>query len=163
MPEEKKIEYGLVEGTATYIVKDFDAVKARAHEFVAEAHVEQVLETEADFKAYKKRRSAINKRKKELTQARIAMGEAILGTFNEQFKELEEILSDADRKMKETVDAWTESHKEPEPETPPAPPVYTLTISSGSKTIIEKIRKYAAKESDLTIAASYQIEETHNG
>lgn len=156
--EEKKIEYGLVEGTATYIVKDFDAVKARVLEFVAEQHIDQVLGNDADFKAYKKRRSNINKHKKELTSARIAMGEAILGTFNDQFKELEGILSEADKKMKEVVDAYAEAHKEPEPAAPVAPPVYVLTITSGSKSVIEKVRKYAAKETDLTISASYPIE-----
>ena len=158
MAEEKnliesleELKYELIPGSQLYVIRQFDDVKEAFEKAINDLHVEEILTDDKSFNAYKKRRTLINKAKEKVKRVRLDLTEAVMGTFQSQCKELEDMLQEADATMKSTVDAYTEAHKEPKP------PVYTLTITSGSLKAIEKIRKTALKDTDLIIKTSYEV------
>lgn len=150
------IKYELIEGSQLYVIRNFDLVKESFEKAIEDLHINEVLEDEKSFKAYKKRRTSINKAKEKIQKVRLQLTEAVMGTFQAECKELEEMLDTASKTMGVNVKAWTDSHKEP---TPPTPPIYTITVSSGSKAVIEKIRKSLEKSTDVAIVVNYELKE----
>lgn len=125
----------------TYQIAEFDKAKEDCAKFISEnGNVEMVIATDDDKKVAKKSRTLIRKKKDEIGELRKQLNVAIMGTFNEQAKELERMLDEADASLKAKIADYDDSKKPVEPEKPEA---FTILVSSFDKGALDKVREYA--------------------
>lgn len=143
---EKEKTFELVpvldEATGKYAVKDFDGVKAIVRDFI-DREVSSVGDISDDvmFKDVKLTRTDIHKKKDAITQARLHINALLLGEFNEQLKEIESMLDDADKTLKGKVDTYSEIVKGKDNK----PKVITLVCKGFDMKAVEKVKEFALK------------------
>lgn len=129
----EKIEYEFSTTTHSYEIKEFETTLSNVQKFIEEnGHLTLTIQNDDDFKAIKKTRTEIRKKLDAVKSLRLAANEAVLGKFNEQSKEIEKVLNNADKVLKGKVDEWKDKDK------PVEPTIYTLTIKSTEKALLEK-------------------------
>lgn len=125
-----------------YKINDFEGCKAIVQEFINGCHVDVVITSEADYKDAKSTRTDIRKKKDTVATARKQIKEMLVGTFENQLKEIETMLGDADTVLKEKVDAWERENKNKVA----SPAKITLTVKGYDMKKIEKVRDFALKQ-----------------
>ena len=125
-----------------YKINDFEGCKQIVQEFIDGCHVDVVITNEADYKDAKSTRTDIRKKKDTVATARKQIKEMLVGTFENQLKEIETMLGDADTVLKEKVDAWERENKNKVA----SPSKITLTVKGYDMKKIEKVRDFALKQ-----------------
>ena len=121
-----------------YEITNFDMAMQECKDFIErEGNLDLVIQTDEDKKLVKKSRTAIRKKKEQIADLRIQLSKAVLGMFNGQAKELEKMLDEADKKLKQKIVDYEAKPADPE--------IYTITITSYNKGDIAKIRTLAMK------------------
>lgn len=128
--------------TGIYTINDFEGCKSIVQEFIDGCHLDLVITSEADFKDVKATRTDIRKKKETVATARKQIKEMLVGTFENQLKEIESMLGDADAKLKEKVDVWEKENKNKVVK----PSVITLNVKGYDMKKIEKVRDFALKQ-----------------
>jgi predicted DNA-binding protein YlxM (UPF0122 family) len=144
MLEEKTFELTPVldSETGNYVVNDYNVAKEIVADFI-EREVNSITEIndELTFSSVKKTRTDIRKRKDMITQARLQINALLLGKFNEQLKEIETMLDNADKVLKGKVDKYATEVKGKENK----PKVITLVCKGYNEKEIQKVREFALK------------------
>lgn len=141
-PEEFSLTPILDPETKEYSLLRFDEVKEACEGFIEENTIETIT-TEDDLKILKKCRTNLRKKKDTIKAVRLAL----VKLFSWQFKALEDMLSDADNKLKQLKEEFEASKTEFVEET--AAPVendlkeVTLVIKYRDVNVIEQIKKLA--------------------
>ena len=148
------IKYELVGEAKTPVIKDFAKVKESLADFIKDAHAETVIEDDSAFKDYKKRRAVINNKQKEIASARIALNKSLLGTLNDQFKELEDELGKCEKTMKAKVDEYKAAKKQAESEKPETK-LYTITVTAINLEDIQEAEKALSKKKGIKLTKNY--------
>ena len=102
LEEERTFELVPVldEATGKYVVKSFDDVKTIVRDFIErEVNRVTVISDDMTFKDVKATRTDIRKKKDAITQARLHINALLLGEFNNQLKEIETMLDEADKSL----------------------------------------------------------------
>lgn len=128
--------------TGIYTINNFDNCKAIVQEFIANCHLDLVITNEADYKDVKATRTDIRKKKETVSTARKQIKEMLVGTFENQLKEIETMLGDADAVLKEKVDAYETEVKNKIAKQK----IITLTIKGYDLKKVEKVKEYAIKQ-----------------
>lgn len=140
--EEKTFELVPVlnKETGKYVVGNFDYIKSVVADFIErEVNRIETITDEVEFKDVKATRTDIRKKKEAITQARININALLLGEFNEQLKEVESMLDNADKALKAKVDTYNEVVKGKDNK----PKVITLIVKSYDEKAIEKVKACA--------------------
>ena len=141
-PEEFSLTPILDPETKEYSLLRFDEVKEACEGFIEENMMETIT-TDDDLKILKKCRTNLRKKKDTIKAARLAL----VKLFSWQFKALEDMLTDADNKLKQLKEEFEASKTEFVEETPT--PVdndlkeVTLIIKYRDVNVIEQIKKLA--------------------
>lgn len=126
-------------------IDDLEAAKRGLEEFISTTSLASLAITgDDDAKAVKKARTAIRKKKDEITKTRLQINEQLLGEVNKGFKELESRLKAEDDAMKAHLDAYAESLEanEPKAEETVGPKTVRLLIE-GSAESLAKVKECA--------------------
>ena len=126
-------------------IDDLEAAKRGLEEFISTTSLASLAITgDDDAKAVKKARTAIRKKKDEITKTRLQINEQLLGEVNRGFKELESRLKAEDDAMKAHLDAYAESLEanEPKAEETVGPKTGRLLIE-GSAENLAKVKECA--------------------
>lgn len=126
-------------------IDDLEAAKRGLEEFISTTSLASLAITgDDDAKAVKKARTAIRKKKDEITKTRLQINEQLLGEVNKGFKELESRLKAEDDAMKAHLDAYAESLQanEPKAEETVGPKTGRLLIE-GSAENLAKVKECA--------------------
>lgn len=144
--ENKENEFEIVpvydKDTGAYVINDFEKCKNIVQNFITDCHVDLVITSDEDFKGVKATRTNIRKKKTTIENARKQIKEMLVGTFENQLKEIEKMLGDADAKLKEKVDAWEIEHKNKVVK----PTIITLTVKGYDENKLVKVKEYAIKQ-----------------
>lgn len=132
----------LNQDTGQYIVKDYDNVKKIVEAFIEREVSQAIITDDTSFKAVKATRTDIRKKKNTITQARLHINALLLGDFNAQLKEIEDMLNGGDKILKERVDTYNEEIKGKLQK----PKVITLIVKGYDEKTINKVRNYAIKQ-----------------
>ena len=155
----KEINIVRFENSPAYYVNNFDDANETIVKAIENAHIDRVITTDDEFKAYKKSRAEINKLQKAIKERRLELNNSILGEVNAQLKILEKTLEDADSAMKKQVDAYKAKQEEGESfvlkPNLEKPTLYVLTVSSYNARAINdiktKIEKLIGENSEVAI------------
>ena len=126
-------------------IDDLEATKRGLEGFISTTSLASLAITgDDDAKAVKKARTAIRKKKDEITKTRLQINEQLLGEVNRGFKELESRLKAEDDAMKAHLDAYAESLEanEPKAEETVGPKTGRLLIE-GSAENLAKVKEFA--------------------
>lgn len=127
-------------------IDDLEKAKRGLEEFISTTSLASLaIAGEDDAKAVKKARTAIRKKKDEITRTRLQINEQLLGEVNKGFKELESRLKAEDDAMKDHLDAYAESVKaeeEAKAEEAVGPKTGRLFIE-GSAENLAKVKEFA--------------------
>ena len=126
-------------------IDDLEAAKRGLEEFISTTSLASLAITgDDDAKAVKKARTAIRKKKDEITKTRLQINEQLLGEVNKGFKELESRLKAEDDAMKAHLDAYAENLEanEPKAEETVGPKTGRLSIE-GSAENLAKVKECA--------------------
>lgn len=123
-------------------LKDADDNKALVEAYIRD-NVDNVGDITDDvmFKKVKDTRTGIRKRLDAIKQARISANQLIMSEFNEPLKQIEAMLTEADNKLKEKVDAYAKAEKGKVDK----PKVITLLCKSLDMKVIDKVKAFAVK------------------
>ena len=133
------MDYIYNENTNSYEIKEFNKTLEDCRDFIKKnALLNVIIQNDADKKAVKNSRTTIRKKKDEIATLRKTLNSIVMGKFNEQAKELEKELDNADVQLKAKIDEYEKKLGKPEK--------FTITISSYDAQVIEKIRDYVNKK-----------------
>ena len=90
---------------------------------------------------HKNTRTDIRKKADVIKNARINVTKMLTGTFEEQLKEIEKMLTSADNTLREKVTVYEAEHKSKIAK----PKKITLVVKSYDMKLIEKVKAYAIK------------------
>lgn len=144
--EKEEKEFELVpeqdKNTGVYVVANYEENKQLVEKFIAnDCHLNDKIESDADLKIIKNTRTDIRKKADVIKNARINVTKMLTGTFEEQLKEIEKMLSSADSTLREKVTAYEAEHKSKIA----TPKKITLVVKSYDMKLIEKVKAYAIK------------------
>ena len=91
--------------TGTYEITNYEDVLASVRKFIAENHFE-TINNDLEYGDVKEIRKDIRKKKELITNARLQINELLLGTFNKEAKELEDLLEEEDKHLKSIKEKW---------------------------------------------------------
>ena len=132
------MKYELTNGV--YKIAEFEKVVEECKAFIErEGNLALIITNDEDKKLAKKSRTDIRKKKEEVATLRKNLNTAIMGEFNAQAKELENLLNEADDTLKEHISAYEKAGK------PEEPTVFSTIVSSYDEKAIEKVKAYALK------------------
>ena len=133
------MDYIYNENTNSYEIKEFNKTLEDCRDFIKKnALLNVIIQNDADKKAVKNSRTTIRKKKDEIATLRKTLNSIVMGKFNDQAKELEKELDNADVQLKTKIDEYEKKLGKPEK--------FTITISSYDVQVIEKIREYVNKK-----------------
>lgn len=136
------MRYELNPKTKTWEIQDFPKAKSDCEAFIKnEGLLDVLIQSDEDKKAVKAARTIIRAKKDEIATLRKDLNKAVMGTFNDQAKELESLLDDADVKLKKKLDDYTASL--PAPTEPAKPKGITLIVKSFDKSSIDRVMALA--------------------
>lgn len=139
--EEKEYEITpILDKENKYVIQNYDKVIESATAFIKENEFTK-CENGDELSLIKKSRTLIRSKKDAITRARININNSLLGTFNEQLKELETMLNNADINLKRLKDNYEEEQNNINKK----PAKLTLIVKSYDLKTIEKIKTYALK------------------
>ena len=133
------MEYTFNQETKTYEIKEFNHTLEECKKFISNfALLDLIIQNDSDKKAVKNSRTTIRKKKDEIATLRKTLNSIVMGKFNEQAKELEKELDNADVQLKAKIDEYEKKLGKPQK--------FSITISSYDAQVIEKIREYVNKK-----------------
>ena len=144
LEEERTFELVPVldEATGKYVAKSFDDVRTIVSDFIErEVNRVTVISDDLTFNGVKATRTDIRKKKDAITQARLHINALLLGDFNAQLKEIENMLDEADKALKAKVDTYNEEIKGKDNK----PKVITLVVKTFDMKTIDKVKAFAIK------------------
>lgn len=138
-----------------YHITNYDEASRIVEQGIINAHIDQVITNDDEFKDYKKRRAEINNLCKTLKGKRIEINESVVGELNSQFKLLEKKLEDADKQMKKSVDEYSAVKKIGDgiSISVSKPTAYALVITSYNKDLLTKIISSLDEETKKEISS----------
>lgn len=146
MEEVKKtfeLEPVLDKKTGKCFLKDADTNKALVENYIHE-NVDNVgdITDDVTFKAVKEKRTDLRKKLDAIKQARISANQLVMDEFNTPLKEIETMLTEADNKLKEKVDAYNKDVKGKVAK----PTVIKLVVTSYDAKAIDAVKAFAVKK-----------------
>lgn len=139
------MKYELIE--KCYQIKDYEQIVQKVMDFV-EASAKYEIKDDEDKKEVKKSRTLIRKMKQELADYRKNLVASVVGKYQDQSKVLENILDEADKKMKSALDAYEGNE--------PQGKKYEITIQALDMETISAIKDFAERQKNVL---SYKIKE----
>lgn len=131
------MQYELDKATGMWRIADFSKSKADCEAFIKAHSTEIVIMSESDRRYVKDCRTDIRKKSEEIKRLRLELNQAAMGTFNEQAKELESMLDDADKALKAKLDEYDKAEGLSKPKT------MTLYVKSFNEAHIQAVYDYA--------------------
>ena len=121
-----------------YEIEEYSKALENCKKFIKDnAHLDLVIQNEDDKKIIKNSRTEIRKKNNEIATLRKDLNEIVMGNFNEQAKQLEQELKDADEKLKSKLDTYENKLDKPK--------IITITIKSYDESKIKQIKDLAIK------------------
>lgn len=145
--EIEALQVNTAEGT-TFEIKDFDSVKETAVA-ICDSFITSIIQDDEANKKAKDFRAKCNKAKKQIKDLRLSTEKAVLGTFEEQAKELEAIFDKKQKEIGEVVNAYTDS-KKAEKTLVNNSKVYQLKLSYTNPNLTDLIVKFC-QDNNITV------------
>lgn len=124
------IKFGYVEETHSYEIKNYDTTLENIKQYLENHSLKNVVVlNEDDKKAVKKARTELRKILTDVQNVRKTSNKLILGKFNEQCKEIEKILGDAEQNLKVKINDFENKENVKK---------YRLIATSNDISILEK-------------------------
>lgn len=125
--------------TGKYVVEKFDEAKQIVENFIQDTlKATAIIENDIQLKGAKLARTDIRKKKDVIQKARIDINSLILGQFNSQLKEIEGMLGDCDKTLKDKIDAYAIENDS----MVARPKLQSLIFKSYDLKTLEKILEY---------------------
>lgn len=133
----------------TLDLKNFELLKASAEAEVENdySHFLSPITSDDVYKAAKKERAAVNKKKDLVKDARLKVSKAFIGTWEEKCKTLEKIFADSADAHKKVIDEWEKEHQigrfKPKPD---QPKTYSFVATFLNEEDLKKAAEYLEKK-----------------
>ena len=91
----------------TYYLEDFDQAMQECKRYIdTVGHLNIIVDDDLSYKICKDSRAKLRKKQKEIASKRLQINDIILGEFNNQVKDVEKLLKDADKILTAKMDDY---------------------------------------------------------
>jgi len=135
-------------GTGSYEITNYDKLLESATKYVNDIlakHTHDIADLNM-FSDTKKDRTDLRKNLDAIKKTRLQVNDLYFGTFNRQLKDIEKLINDADKTLKEQVDKWNEENPKEDKAKVVEPKTYTLTITTFDEKILNVVKDFAIKK-----------------